>query len=544
MRIAFLLITAGTLGGCAAISSPEGGARDTTLPKLISSTPANGTRNVKGQSIRLEFSEQVQLTDLAKNLLVAPVLDKSNTYKVREDRTSITLTFEKPFLPNTTYSFNFGDAISDITEKNKAENVTVSFSTGAQLDSGAVRGSVVGLLSQQPAEGVSVLLYPEADTSDIRRGVPTYLARTNKQGNFALSYLKEGRYRAYALADKNQTNRYEEPEAIAYRPGGELLTVGPTPDTLRFVLTKPDSRRPLITTQKSSPTDQRISYNEGLLAASLAPLGSSGSATTPAPALQEAVQLTERNRTAVLYRTAALSEGRYLLAATDSAGNVARDTIAVKFAEPPPKAPKPLPAYAVEGNPREVYRQGQVKFVFTEPVRIVDPKKPLGTLVEDSVKRRPLRLPQDGSLSPDRTTLAINLDTKAQKTITLQLDSTAIQSITGRGLGLRPLKLKVVDQTTTGTLSGPIQTTAKRYWVQLLDEKGQVLQTLDSPTGSYRFDNLAPATYRLRVLIDTNQDGRWQGGDPDLKAAPEPVFLFPKPITIRSNFDNVETLSF
>ncbi|NVO83633.1 Ig-like domain-containing protein [Hymenobacter terrestris] len=540
MRIAFLLITAGTLGSCAAISSPEGGARDTTLPKLISSTPANGARNVTGQSIRLEFSEQVQLTDLAKNLLVAPVLDPANTYKIREDRTSVTLTFEQPFRPNTTYSFNFGEAISDITEKNKAANVSVSFSTGAQLDSGAVRGSVVGLLSQQPAEGVSVLLYPEADTSDIKRGVPTYLARTDKQGDFTFRYLKEGRYRAYALADKNQTNRYEEPEAIGYQPGGELLTVGPRPDTLRFVLTKPDSRRPLVTTQKSAATDQRISYNEGLLTATLAPLGN---ATTPPPALQEAVQLTERNRTAVLYRTAGLTEGRYLLAATDSAGNVARDTIAVKFADPPTKAPKPVPAYTIEGSPKEVYRQGQVKFVFTEPIRL-DPKKPIGTLVEDSLKRRPLRLPQDGSLSPDRSTLTVNLDTKAQKTVTLLLDSTAIQSITGRLLGLRPLKLKVVDQTTTGTLSGPIQTTAKRYWVQLLDEKGQVLLSLDTPKGSFRFDNIAPATYRLRVLIDSNQDGRWQGGDPDLKAAPEPVFLFPKPLTIRSNFDNVETLIF
>lgn len=540
MRFAFLLITAGALGGCAAISSPEGGIRDTTPPKLLRSTPANGARNVTGQSIRLEFSEQVQLTDLAKNLLVAPVLSRENTYKIREDRTAVTLTFEQPFQPNTTYSFNFGDAIIDITEKNKAANVTVSFSTGAQLDSGAVNGTVVGLLSQQPAEGVSVLLYPEADTSDVKRGVPTYLARTDKQGRYALRYLKEGRYRAYALADKNQTNRYEEPEAIGYRPGGELLTVGPKSDSLNFVLTKPDSRRPLITTQKSSPTDQRISYNEGLLTATLAPLGGSA---TPAAALQEAVQLAERNRMAILYRTAALTEGRYLLAATDSAGNVARDTIAVKFAEPPPKAPKPAPAYSVEGNPKEVYRQGQVKFVFTEPVRF-DPKKPFGTLVEDSLKRRPLRLPQDGSLSPDRSTLAITLDTRAQKTVTLLLDSTALQSTTGRPLGLRPLKLRVVDQTTTGTLSGPVQTTAKRYWVQLLDANGQVLLSLDTPKTSYRFDNLAPATYRLRVLVDSNQDGRWQSGDPDLKAAPEPVFLFPKPITIRSNFDNVETLRF
>ncbi len=541
VRFLFLLTTAAAgLGSCAAISSPEGGARDVTPPKLVSSTPANGARNVSGQSIRLEFSEQVQLKELAKNLIVAPVLDPGNPYKVREDRTAISLTFEKPFRPNTTYSFNFGEAISDITESNKAAQVTLSFSTGAQLDSGAVRGSVVSLLSQQPAENVVVLLYPAADTSDIRRGQPTYLARTDKQGQFAFNYLKEGQYRAYALADKNQNNRYEEPEAIGYRSSGELLTVRPGTDSLRFLLTKPDSRRPLISTQKSNPTDVRVSYNEGLLAATLTPLEP---ATAPASALNEAVLLTERNRTAVLFRTPALAEGRYLLAATDSAGNVGRDTITVKFADAPKVAPKLTPAYTVEGSPREVYRQGQVKLVFTEPVRL-DPKKPLGTLAEDSVKRRPLRLPADGSLSPDRTTLTLNLNTKAQKTITLQLDSTAIRSISGRSLGLQPLKLKVVDQTTTGTLSGPVKTTAKRYWVQLLDDKGQALQTLDTPQGSYRFDNLAPATYRLRVLVDTNQDGRWQGGDPELKVLPEPVILFPKPIQIRSNFDNVETLSF
>ncbi|MBT9392215.1 Ig-like domain-containing protein [Hymenobacter sp. NST-14] len=540
MRFLFFLTTAAAgLSGCAAISSPEGGTRDTTPPKLVSTTPANGSRNVSGQSVRLEFSEQVQVKDLAKNLIVAPLLDADNPYKLREDRTAVTLTFEKPFAPNTTYSFNFGEAISDITESNKAANARVSFSTGPELDSAAVRGTVVGVLSQQPAENVSVVLYPEADTANIRRGRPYYLARTDKEGRFELNYLKAGRYRAYALADKNQNNRYEEPELIGYLP--DLLTVGPGggPDSLRFLLTRPDTRRPLVTAQKASPTDLRVSYSEGLTQAVLTPLGA---AAAPA-ALNEAVQLTERGRTVVLFRTPDLTEGRYLLAATDSAGNPGRDTLTVKFAEAPKVTPKPAPKYTVAGSPREVYRQGQVQFEFSEPLRLV-PGKPIGTLVEDSLKRRPLRLPQDGSLSPDRTTLALNLNTSARKTVTFILDSAVVRGVTGQSLGLKPLKLPVVEQTTTGTLSGPVQTTAKRYWVQLLDERGQVQQTLDSPQGTYRFDNLPPGTYRLRVLLDQNQDGRWQGGAPDLRTPPEPVYLLPKTIQIRSNFDNVETLSF
>ncbi|MDU0372165.1 Ig-like domain-containing protein [Hymenobacter endophyticus] len=532
----FLLFAAAAgLSGCAAISSPEGGVRDTIPPKLTRSVPANGTRNYQGQSVRLEFSEQVQLKDLAKNLIVAPIIGDDNPYKIREERTAITLTYEKPLKANTTYSFNFGNSISDITESNPAAKAIVSFSTGPDLDSASVRGTVQAVLSQQPVENAVVLLYPEADTSTVQRGRPTYLARTDKAGRFELNYLKAARYRAYALLDKNQNNRYEEPEQIAYLP--DLLTVDGRTDSVRFLLTRPDTRRPLVTTQKTNPTDFRVSYNEGVQQLTLAPLGA---ATAPA-GLNDALQLTEKGRTAILYRTPQLQEGRFLLTATDSAGNTGRDTIAVRFQGNPPT--KRGIAYTVEGSPKEVYRQGQVKFVFTEPV-VLTPGKPIGTLLEDSLKRRPLQLPADGQLGPDRSTLSINLNTTARKTVTLLLDSAVVRSITGQSLGLKPLRLRVTEQTSTGTLSGPIQTTAKRFWVQLLDAAGNIQLVLDSPKGNYRFDNLPPGTYRIRILIDTNQDGRWQGGDPQLRRPAEPVFLFPKTIQVRSNFDNVETLSF
>ncbi|UYZ62247.1 Ig-like domain-containing protein [Hymenobacter weizhouensis] len=529
--------TAATLlSGCAAISSPEGGARDTKAPELVRSVPANRARNVRGQEVRLEFSEQVQVKDLPKNLIVAPLLREDNPYKLREERNAVSLVFEKPFEPNTTYSFNFGEAISDITESNVARGAVVSFSTGAQLDSGSVRGSVTDLLSGQPAAGAAVVLYPETDTANVRRGRPTYLARTDKQGAFSLQNLKEGRYRLFALADKNQNTRYDEGERIAYLP--EPILVRPGLDTLRLRLTRPDARRPLVTTQKPGPTDFQVSYNEGLTQAQLLPLG----AATAPPALTEALLLADKGRTVTLYRTPALAEGRYLLTATDSAGNVGRDTVAVRFQGTAPA--RRGPAYTVEGTPREVYRQGQVRFQFNEPIQLAAASKSFGTLVEDSVKRRPLRLPQDGTLSPDRRTLAVELNTTARQTVTLALDSTAIRSITGQSLGLRPLRLRVTDQATTGTLSGPISTRHTRYEVQLLDANGQVVSALPSPRGTYRFNHLAPGTYRLRVLIDANQDGRWQGGDPSLRQSAEPMYLLPKPLEIRANWDQVEALQF
>jgi uncharacterized protein (DUF2141 family) len=472
----------------------------------------------------------VQLKDLQKNLIIAPIIGDNNRYKVREERNSIALVFDKPLEENTTYSFNFGNAISDITESLPAPNAVVSFSTGAVLDSGAVQGTVRDVLTHKPADAASVLLYPEADTVGVRRGKPYYLARTDKTGIYKLRNLKAGRYRLYAIIDKNQNSRYDEGEKIAYLP--KLLTVGSEPDTIRLELTRPDTRPPVVSGRQTAPTQFRISYNEGLRTATVAPL------TGPtSPALSEVVQLTEQGRTVTLYRNTALTEGNYLLAATDSVGNVSRDTIAVKFQEAPSKAPtRRPPVYSVDGSPREVYRQGDVRFTFTEPVRIA-PGKPFATLQEDSTRTRPLLLGPDGVLSPDRTRLTVQLNTKAKSTITLRLDTLNLTTITGQRLGAQPLRLRLTEQATTGSLAGTIQTTYKRYEIQLLDEKGVPAVTLDSPRNTFRFDRLVPGTYTIRVLIDADADGRWRGGDPKFVLPAEPVYLLPQPVQVRANWE-------
>ena len=70
------------------------------------------------------------------------------------------------------------------------------------------------------------------------------------------------------------------------------------------------------------------------------------------------------------------------------------------------------------------------------------------------------------------------------------------------------------------------------------------MASLLSPKGTYLFSDMAPGTYRLRVLIDTDGDGRWRGGDPNLLLVPEPVFLDAEPQQVRAGFDVVRALKF
>lgn len=530
------------LGSCAAISSPQGGPRDRTPPRLIATSPDSAARNVRQQFIRLKFSEPIQLKDLTKNLLITPQLPPDNSYSVLADRDYITLTFKKPLEANTTYSFNFRNAVVDANESLPAKYQALSFSTGATLDSGRVRGSVTDFFTGRPAADVVVGLYRTTDTVGVRRGQPYYLARTDAKGQFQLNFIRVAPYNLYAWTDKNNNNRYDDGERIAYLPGPISISDTTGPRALQLV--RPDRLPPRRTGLETTPSQVRVSFNEGLQTATLAPLAPADAATLAA--VQQATEITDQGRSVLIFKTPTVVDGRYLLAATDSVGNQRRDTLNVRFPVPNAvgkRAATPA-GTAVVGNPRSVYRQGRVQFRFPVPVQLAAGRSP-GTLTEDSLKTHALRVPTEASLNPSRTELTVNLDTKALKYIEIRLDSTALLAVTGQPLYLRrPLRLAVVDQDPSGQLTGKITTKYKSFDLQLLDEKYQVLAQLHNPRGSYRFDYLAPGKYRLRVLIDQDGDGRWRGGDPDLRLAPEPIYLDPKVFDIRAGFEIVENLTF
>ena len=535
-----LLALLALLESCAAVAPPRGGPRDRTAPRRISSSPDSAARNVKQQFVRLVFSEPVVTKELSKNLLITPQLPPENPYKLREDRNAITLLFDKPLDENTTYSFNFREGVVDITEALPAKNATLTFSTGPDLDAGTLSGNLTDILTAKPVADASVGLYRAADTAGVRRGRPYYTVLTDKAGKFNLNFLKAGPYKLYALVDKNNNGHYDEGEKIAYLPV-PIIVGDSSPAPVALVLTQPDRRPPLLTTRQVSPTQLRVSFNEGLRSAALTALGT----TSNAAAVAEAVQLTDRGHTVIVFKTPVVADGRYLLTTADSTGNRALDTLNIKFAAPlvTTKKVATLPLYSVEGNPHTVYREGRVQFRFAVPVRVAS-DQPFGTLVEDSTKRRPLRLPADGNLSPDRTLLTVNFKSKARARLDVLLDSTAITAITGQGLRLRPLRLGISEQDVSTSLSGTITTKQKSFELQLLDDKFQVVTSLISPKGTYSFADMPPGTYHLRVLIDTDGDGRWRGGDPNLLLVPEPVYFYPKPLQIKAGFDILEPLTF
>jgi hypothetical protein len=209
------LLLAGLTFSCANVVSPTGGPRDEDPPEVVRSTPPNYSARFSGGEVRIYFDEYVELRNLSQQMLISPPL--SALPEVRLRRQSIVFEINETLRPNTTYSLFFGDAIRDITEGNVIPNFQFVFSTGEYVDSLSVAGQVLDAFTLEPVADAFVMLYDSIVDSIPYLERPVYLAKTDKEGQFAIRNMRPGEYLAFGLVDNNANFLYDLPdERIAF----------------------------------------------------------------------------------------------------------------------------------------------------------------------------------------------------------------------------------------------------------------------------------------------------------------------------------------
>ena len=204
----FIVVTS-----CAKRGTISGGLQDTIAPKIVSSVPDNFKTNFKGSTIKIVFDELIKVKDINKQLIISPPL-KNQPIIVPQGSASkfISITLEDTLQENTTYSFNFGQSITDNNEGNPYSQFKYVFSTGSYIDSLTVVGTIKDAYNQKPDNFVSVMLY-DAQTfkdSTIYKETPLYVTNTlDSLKVFALENIKESLYYIIALNDKNKNNKFD-----------------------------------------------------------------------------------------------------------------------------------------------------------------------------------------------------------------------------------------------------------------------------------------------------------------------------------------------
>ena len=143
--------------GCAVPQKPQGGPRDVAPPKLLKATPANLTRNFSAKQIQLEFDEYYKLSNQYQEINITPVQEKQPEYKIKGK--TLVINLNDTLQQETTYVINFGKAITDVNESNVLNNFTYVFSTGNQIDSLKISGTVTNNTTLLKEKDVTVMLF-------------------------------------------------------------------------------------------------------------------------------------------------------------------------------------------------------------------------------------------------------------------------------------------------------------------------------------------------------------------------------------------------
>jgi hypothetical protein len=105
---------------------------------------------------------------------------------------------------NTTYIFNFGNAIQDNNEGNKLENFKYVFSTGSYIDSLTTFGNIKDAKLVEAPKNINILLYridSSFNDSIIYKEKPSYITNTLDTTNYNFTNLRKGKYLLLALQE-------------------------------------------------------------------------------------------------------------------------------------------------------------------------------------------------------------------------------------------------------------------------------------------------------------------------------------------------------
>lgn len=547
------------LFACANQTAPTGGPKDEEAPRMILSIPSDQDINFQGSEIVLEFDEYVKLNNPKEQLIISPRIDQEYEFKIRKNR--VFITFENALPDSTTFTFNFREAIRDITEGNPPENLKLSFSSGDYLDSLSISGLVTELLTETPAEDYSLLLYDLEDTSTVFEHPPLYFTKTNEDGSFRFDNLPLGAFQLYAVKDKNK-NLYLDFKNESY---GFLLDTIWLDSAISDVHIKTQQLNALpleVRSDRQNGTIYEVKYNKYIT--SYSAIYPEDTSKTVYSAFSD-----EQQNTINIYNTISTADSTLvILTTTDSLYISYQDSVYIQFEETV-REPADLEQTVITEKVFPTDGEFNGTITFNKPIQFINSDSIY--LYLDSLNIIPIDTSNYLKFNTSRTeaTIDYNIDLKlfdkpqAEKKEPIDLGQIEVQDSTKKiKKELKPhlyfgsgafisvesdtsqttktdLKFDKIDK--YGLMLVEVNTDWKSYLVQLLDQKYNVIQQVNSKE-EFSFSKVKPGEYFIRVLVDSNLNSHWDTGNILNRQEHEPVYYYTNEdnnqvLTIRANWE-------
>jgi len=501
------------LCGCARQTTPNGGPQDKVPPNLQSSIPDDNEKNFHGKIVTLTFDEAVKLKSPKEEIIIAPTPGKEISFLAKQNR--VIVEFRDDLKDSTTYSISFREAIQDLTESNPADNLRLAFSTGPIIDSLSIKGKVVDALTEKIPQNITVAIY-QADTFNIFKHTPAYFTKTDKQGRFVISNLKPGPYRLYAFDDKNKNLKLEtRTEKFGFIPG--KIDLQQNTDTIPITMINLDARPLHLSNVRNSEKFSRVKFNKSLTHYSVA-----------IPGRKILNTFGEDHSEINFYYPAPLADS---LATTIHGVDSLEETIdTLVYIKTGKGAPSPE-AFKTQLNDFTVNTETGVLSA------LLTVNKPIQKITLDSVFLRLDSLtvipftPDDFHYDTvfNKIDITKNLDKKIMATITtpIQFYMSAITLVSLEGDSSKRITkaITIPKPEDTATLLLEVETNKTDFVIQLLTTDYKLVRAIRN-SKKLILKGLLPTDYKIRILLDENNNDNWDPGDINKDIPPEKTIFY------------------
>lgn len=576
-RLLYGMLLLTVIYSCANIGSPNGGPYDETPPKFVSSTPVPNQINYTGKKIEILFDELIQIEKPSENVIITP--PQMELPVIRSAGKKAVIELKDTLKPNTTYTIDFTNSISDNNEKNVFENFSFAFSTGDIIDTLEVSGVLLNAENLEPMPGITIGLHNNLEDSAFVKLPFVRTSRTNDKGQFTIRNITPGTYHIFALNDVNRDYKFDQPgEDIAFLdsvivPSFELTTrqdttwkdsltidtirtVGYTrffPDNIELRLFKEKfERQYMVKPERPDEKYFTLRFNTKLDTVPVpVPIN-----FTPEDSTWYFVQQTEGG-TAVNYWLADSTVWKQdtlqvqvsypksdslniLRPQTDTVQLVLRRRPAEKKKKKKKDEPDPIVFLGMQVDaPSSMDLFDTISVTFNEPV--LDINKEMFFLDQkiDTVWNT-----VDFDFFPDSTNSLnyfIRRPWKYGEEYRIEVDSAAIHSLYGKWNDFFTGEFKIKKEDEYGYLYLNINGVDTTAFVELLSSGDAPVRKAKVKDGGVLFMDLKPDKYYARIVIDTNGNGVWDTGNYIEKRQPEEVYYSPKMYEIMQNWQVEET---
>ncbi|MDO4461394.1 MAG: Ig-like domain-containing protein [Bacteroidia bacterium] len=576
---------------CANPGTPTGGPKDRKPPLVVNSKPLPFSTGFNGKTVSIFFDENIQVKDADKKFVMSPPVFPTPKVDAHGKVLSVRMDDKVELMPNTTYTLDFADCVSDLNEGNLLENFSFTFSTGETQDSMMISGNLYDAETLDPLNGIYVVLHSNMTDTAIQKVSPIRISKTDEYGRFAIKNVPaDADYMVYALDDQNRNFLYDQKglELIAWnsspvRPSWEIRqivdsipvdslclsqdtaqwvfqrierdTLVYTPDSIKLFAFTESAYDQYITSDKRNERNRiDLTFNNRMKSKpQISFVGHEDSNS------KMVVEYSQYNDSITVWMTDTLiyDQDSVVLAISypvlDSLNQMVSKVDTMDFwhfkKKVDPKEekrknrkkgqktqPEKIPTLSLKA-PNSFGAYGMVTITSPTPYKSINWEAVSLTHKVDTIFE-----PMNYSIITDTINLkTVRIKAKWQpgENYELTIDSAAVEDIYGLKNNNTIFKLNTPSLDKYGTLYIEVDSIIPNGLLQLVDGKGKEVkrQNYLPKNGKVAFRYLKPGDYMVRILKDNNHNGKFDNGDFETKTQPEEFIYYMEKVTVRANWD-------